>query len=139
MADPSGPLPDAGRVAVVDAGALRVNTFLRAGRASSFVAVDFGVWAGSAEETGGACAEAEVITDPDAVGRVGTWGLEVAEARTGPQAAGDARAMRRPSPNSSASSSLTTAKAPAGTPGSVATREAAASSSCSPAPVRKKT
>ncbi|WP_037902040.1 hypothetical protein [Streptomyces sp. NRRL S-350] len=34
------------------------------------------VWAGSAEEIVGACAEVEVISDPDAVRRAETWGLQ---------------------------------------------------------------
>jgi hypothetical protein len=34
------------------------------------------VWAGSAGEIVSACAEVEVVTDPDTVRRVETWGLE---------------------------------------------------------------
>lgn len=34
------------------------------------------VWAGSAEEIVSACAEVEVVTNPDAVGRAETWDLE---------------------------------------------------------------
>ncbi len=55
------------------------------------------------------------------------------------QDAGSGSVTRRPRPNSSASSLLTTATTPAGTPGNLATRDATARRFPSPAPVTKKT
>jgi hypothetical protein len=66
-----------------DVGSRVVNQQGEVGRTRFLVLHDYGmgglwwwVWAGSAEEIIGACAEVEVVSDPDAVSRAETWTLE---------------------------------------------------------------